>query len=162
MVLEPKKPKPDSKAAKQNESKQEQAINRLKQMSAIERMEEQFRQEEANKARTYKGNAISKGSDLTGVSRLEHDSYVSNVEQHIRQYWSIPEWLASKNLKAQVRVRFDSNGNVIKKQLVRSSGNPSFDEAAMAAIDKASPAPAPPDRFARLLENEGILFGFPE
>lgn len=167
VVLDPKKPKdnkkPDPKAsAKPDQNKQQQAINRLKQMSAIEKLEEEFRQDEANKARTYKGNAISKGSDLTGISRLEHDSYVSDVERHIRQYWAIPEWLASKKLKAQVRVRFDSHGNVIRKQLIKSSGNPAFDEAAMDAVDKASPAPAPPERFAGLLENEGILFGFPE
>lgn len=50
-----------------------------------------------------------------------------------------------------------ATGNVIRKQLVKSSGNPAFDEAALEAVERASPAPAPPERFQRLLENEGIL-----
>lgn len=159
--------KPTAKAPKKAdekiiEKKQESAINRLKQQSAIERMEEQFRQEEANKARTFKGNVISKGSELSGLSQLEHDEYVAQVERHIRQHWALPQWLANKDLKAQVRVRFAANGVIIAKQLVKSSGNPAFDEVVLSSVEAASPAPPPPARLARLLEYEGILFGFPE
>lgn len=160
LVLNPKKPNKtdDSKL----EKKQDESINRLKQLSALERLEQQAKQDAMNKPRVYKGNAISKGSDLTGLSRLEHDEYVSNVEQHVRQFWALPQWLANKGLRAQVRVRFDSYGRVIAKTMVKSSGNPAFDEVVMNTVEQASPAPPPPEKFLRLLENEGILFGFPE
>lgn len=164
-------PKPDAKAPakpdpKKLEQKQDAAINRLKQQSAIDRLERDFREAEANKvreaARTFKGNVISKGSELTGIARLEHDEYVAAVERHVRAQWALPQWLANKDLKAQVRVKFDERGHVIAKQLVRSSGNPAFDEVVMETVTKASPAPAPPEKFVRLLAHEGILFGFPE
>lgn len=160
--LNPVKPETKKIDEKKIKKGQSESINRLKQMSSIEKLEEQFRQDEADKARTFKGNAISKGSELTGLSRLEHDAYVSDVERHVHNFWSLESWLANKNLKAQVRVRFDSQGRVTFKQLVKSSGNPAFDDAVMATVDKASPVPAPPEKFVRLLENEGILFGFPE
>ncbi len=164
-------PKPDAKSApkvdnRKIEKQQDAAINRLKQQSALDRLERDFREAEANKvreaARTFKGNAISKGSELTGIAQLEHDEYVAAVERHVRSKWELPQWLANKDLKAQVRVKFDERGNVIGKQLVRSSGNPAFDEVVMDTVTKASPAPAPPEKFVRLLANEGILFGFPE
>lgn len=161
VVLNPTKPAPKVDP-KKNKQQQQAAIAKMKQMSAIDNLEEQFRQDEANKARTYKGNTISKGSELTGLSRLEHDEYVSEVERHVRQFWALPQWLANKDLKAQVRVRFDARGNIIARQLVKSSGNPAFDEVVIDTIEKASPAPAPPERLAKLLEREGILFGFPE
>lgn len=161
--LNPFKPDGKTKAdSKKIEQKQDAAINRLKQMSAIEKLEQEFRQDAANKARTFKGNVISKGSELTGISQLEHDEYVAAVERHVRSQWAVPQWLANKDLKAQVRVKFDSNGNVIEKKLIRSSGNTAFDEVVLETIVKASPAPAPPEKFVRLLGNEGILFGFPE
>lgn len=163
--------KPDAKSVKKPdtkklEQKQDAAINRLKQQSALDRLERDFREAETNRAReaarTFKGNVISKGSDLTGIAQLEHDEYVATVERHVRAQWALPQWLANKDLKAQVRVKFDERGNVIGKQLVRSSGNAAFDEVVMETITKASPAPTPPEKFVRLLANEGILFGFPE
>lgn len=166
--LNPVKPdaKPDPKAPKvdpkKTERAQDAAINRLKQQSAIEKMEQEFRQAEVAKARTFKGNVISKGSELTGINQLEHDEFVAAVERHVRAQWALPQWLSNKDLKAQVRVKFDDKGNVIGKQLVKSSGNTAFDEVVLETITKASPAPAPPEKFVRLLENEGILFGFPE
>lgn len=146
--------------------KQTAAIDRLKQMSALEEIEKQVQNDNKNRAlekiKKIKGNALSNGSELTGVTRLQHDNYVATVEQHIRQNWALPEWLARKNLRAQVRVRFDERGNVTSREIFKSSGNPSFDEVALATVEKSSPVPIPPEKFVKILNSDGILLGFPE
>lgn len=141
--------------------KQQDALNRLKQMSAIEDLEKQVKIEKTS-AISYKGNQVVKGSDLRGLSLLQRDAYVSDVEKHIRRFWILPQWLANKDLHAKIRVRFDENGSVTGREIVRSSGNPSFDEAVMNTLEKASPVPKPPDKLQKILAYEGILVGFPD
>lgn len=145
-------------------SKEQEALKKIKAMNALEEIEKQVELENKKKAaaRILKGNQLSSGTELSGLTKIEHDNYVANVERHIRQNWSLPEWLAQKKLKAQVRVRFDENGNIIDKAIYRSSGNPSFDEIALNTVQKSSPVPAPPTKFVKILSHEGILFGFPE
>lgn len=149
------------KPKKDNTKKQEEALKRLKQMQALEDIEKDVKKEKAV-AVTYKGNQVSKGSDLRGLSLLQHESYVSDVERHIRRYWVIPQWLANKNLRTKVRVKFDDSGAVTSRDIVQSSGNPSFDQAVLETLEKASPVPKPPEKLQRVLAYEGILVGFPE
>ncbi len=153
-----KKPKADTK-------KQQEALNRLKQMSALENLKSQMAKDRApapaNK-QIFAGNQIATGSDLKGLSKIQHDSYIAQVERHIKNNWALPQWLANKKLRAQVRVKIDSRGMILSKDLVRPSGNSSFDDVALETIEKSSPVPVPPDKLARVLANEGILFGFPD
>lgn len=150
--------------------KEQAALDKLKQMSAFDEIERQEREDAKQKnqekaierLKQIKGNALSSGSELRGVTKLQHDNYISMIEKQVRQNWSLPEWLAKKNLKAQVRVRFDEHGNVIFREIAKSSGNISFDELVMAAVLKSSPVPAPPAKFIKILNVEGILLGFPE
>lgn len=164
------KPTPKEKvsdAINLNPNKQkEAALKKLKQISAIEEIEKELQEENKRKAleklQKFKGNVLSSGSELTGVAKLQHDNYIATVEKQIRQNWEIPEWLSNKNLKAQVRVRFDENGNVISKDIFKSSGNPTFDDLALDTVQKSSPVPPPPAKFVRILSVEGLLLGFPE
>lgn len=163
-----KEPKKDLDAVnlKKTEKKQQAAIEKLKQMEAMEEIEKQLQEENRKKAleklKQIKGNAISSGTELKGVAKLQHDNYIATVERHIRQNWSVPEWLAKKKLSAQVRVRFDQNGNVISREIAKSSGNSSFDDIVIQTVQVSSPVPAPPEKFAKILNSEGILLGFPE
>ncbi|GIL18194.1 MAG: hypothetical protein BroJett040_19450 [Oligoflexia bacterium] len=144
--------------------KQKAALDKLKAMSALEDINKQVEQERRSKTppKVYKGNQLSSGTELTGLSKLQHETYIAQVERHIKQNWAVPQWLAQKNLKAQVRVRFDERGNLLSNDIYRSSGNPSFDEIALETVQKSAPVPPPPEKFVRILSSEGILFGFPE
>ncbi|MFN7728652.1 MAG: energy transducer TonB [Bdellovibrio sp.] len=161
---------PDAINLDKNKSKQKDAMAKLKQMSAFEKIQQQELAEErkkldalaAAKAKQIKGNQISSGSQLSGISRLQADNYIGNVERQIRANWVLPQYLAKKNLKAQVRVRFDETGQVLSAQIVKSSGNPTFDEIVIDTVQKSSPVPPPPEKFVRLFNLEGVLFGFPE
>lgn len=166
-LLPQKKKDNDAINLDKSKSKQKDALNRLKQMEAMEKLE---REAEAERARAQaeaarkliKGNQVSSGTQLTGLSKLQAEAYIEQVEQQIRSNWSLPQWLAKKPLTARVRVRFDEKGNITSTQIVKSSGNPSFDEIVVDTVRKSSPVPPPPEKFVRMLSVEGILFGFPE
>jgi colicin import membrane protein len=151
------KPKVD---LKQTKAQQQEALNRLKALEAIEK----FKEAEAAKQKTqeYKGNVVTEGSSLTGLAQIEFDRYLSQIETNIRQNWNLPKWLEDANLRAQVRVMIDERGYVINKKIETSSGNESFDDTVIAAVEKASPLPPPPDRLKNVLSTRGFVLNFPE
>lgn len=145
------------------EKKQNTALAKLKQDSALDKIKEELKKEERKgPTPTFKGNQVTTGSELRGLVRAQHDEYVSQIERNIRNNWSLPEYLANKGLKAQVRIKISDRGVVADIKLLRSSGNPSFDESVLGTVKRSSPLPAPPNRLEILLRNEGIVLGFPE
>lgn len=154
---------------KQQKSKEKAALDKLKAMAALDKIQEdvaneQKKESDAKKttAAKIKGNVLSAGSALTGLSKLQHDSYIGDLDSHVKQHWALPEWLAKKDYKAQVRVRIDENGNIISRQITKSSGNPSYDAEVLATVDKSAPFPRPPEKFSAIVRIDGILIGFPE
>ena len=99
---------------------------------------------------------------MTGIAKLQNDNYISDLDRHIKQNWTIPEWLAKRDYKAQVRVFVDSRGNILGRKIVKSSGNPSYDEEVLATIDRSAPFPAPPEKLIAVFSVDGILIGFPD
>ena len=150
---------------KNNQEKQKNAIERLK---ALEKLQQDLkRQNQQNEAiNKLKGNAISKGqsrsADLTGLDRVNYSDYIGELDNHVKANWQIPAWLANQQLKARARLRIDSQGNVLEKKIISSSGNPEYDNAVLNSIMRGAPYPAPPENLAGVLEAEGIVLGFPE
>jgi colicin import membrane protein len=175
----PPQPAPDTAAPPQQElkketpkeeaislkKKQNDALAKLKAMDALEKIKQDAKKEEADKKASkikYKGNILSPGTELSGLNKLQHEEYIVNLDRHIKQHWTLPEWLAKKNYSAQVRVRIDDKGRILSKQLMRSSGNNSYDDIVLTTIDKAAPFPTPPEKFTAIVSINGILIGFPE
>lgn len=165
--------KDDSINLEKNKASQQSAIDKLKAMAALEKIKDEVAEEKKKTppagtgaattgAAKVKGNMVSPGDSLTGLNKLQHDTYGADLNRHIKQHWEVPEWLAKRDLKAQVVVYLDTRGNVLERKIVKSSGNPEYDEAALATIDKSSPFPAPPEKFQAYVSVNGILIGFPE
>lgn len=140
---------------KKMERSQESAMSRLKAMEALEKIKAE------TEAKPVKGTEISKGNSLTGLEQIEYDRYFDQVEKLLYSNWALPEWLVHMDLRAQALVLVDENGNVTKKEILKSSGNPTFDDQMMTAIEKSSPFPAPPARLQGVLANQGFVFNFP-
>jgi colicin import membrane protein len=151
------------------------ALERLKAMQALDDLnrqeadeqkakDEQLRQEKlkALAAVKSKGNAISPGTAMRGLSKLEYDNYLSALDKHIKSNWALPEWLARGGWRARVRVHFDTSGVITRRELVVKSGNPEFDERVLEAVDRSSPLPPPPEKFVDIVDVSGVIFGFPE
>jgi len=164
--------KPDTEAINlaQAKKKQQEALNRLKSMSAIDQIKKDIESEKkakeasaaAQKATPVKGNVLSAGTELTGLNKLQHENYVGLIDRQIKDNWSLPEWLAKKDYKAQVLLKIDERGTVIFRQIVKSSGNPNYDDVVLDTIDKSAPYPPPPEKLIAIVGNRGLLIGFPE
>ena len=175
-VVLPKK-EPDAINLEKVKSKERNALDKLKTMDALDKIKEDLAKEQQKKSAAaaaasavaeegppakIKGNVLSPGTALTGLSKLQHDTYLSDLDQHIKANWALPEWLANRDLKAQVKVYIDARGLIISRRIFKSSGNPSYDAEALATIDRSAPFPPPPEKFASMVEVDGILIGFPE
>lgn len=169
-----KVPKKDDEAISLNKEKktQKEALEKLKAMAAIEELKKTMEKEPVKKIagmgdakapnHTVKGNILSPGTSLTGLNRLQHDSYLSSLDQQIKQNWFLPEWLAKKPLRTQVRLKIDEKGRVLSREITLSSGNSSYDELALETIDKSAPFAPPPEKFVSIVAINGLLIGFPE
>jgi colicin import membrane protein len=160
------KPNPESlkKAEEKNKRKEQDALKKLQQLEAIEQLKNKMTAEEKLKkaAQTFKGNQISSGTELKGLTAVQHDNYVGLIKKKIYANWALPQWLAHKQLAAQVVVQVDDQGNIVGKKMYKSSGNPAYDDAVLESVMRSSPLPKPPESLAKLLLNEGLLVGFPE
>lgn len=165
VVLKPKKESSDKKRDALN-NKTSDAIEKLKKKMAIEKIKEEMmdqeRQKITNRITQYKGNAISPGTDLKGVEKLQHENYLSQLDQHVKNFWILPEWLAKGNYKAQVKIYLDEKGLLINVELIKSSGNPNYDDIVVETVKKAVPYPVPPEKFKQIVEISGMVLGFPE
>lgn len=167
---EQKKIDPDAVNLDTVKKKQQQALSRLKSLSAIEQIKKNLEKQkkESEKSGTeksstqVKGNILSPGTELTGLNKLQHENYVAQIDHQIKQNWSIPEWLAKKDYKAQVLLKLDENGLIVFRQIVKSSGNPNYDDAVLETIDKSAPYPHPPEKLIAIVGTRGMLIGFPE
>ena len=159
----PPKPKDEAINIDKVKSQQKSALDKLKAMAALEKIKEDVAHEKKKAAAApVRGNILSPGSSLTGLNKLQHDTYAADLNTHIKERWQLPEWLAKRDYKAQARVFIDSRGNILGRKIVISSGNPSYDEAVLETIDRAAPFPAPPEKFLAIISADGILIGFPE
>jgi colicin import membrane protein len=151
--------KPEKKNIKQIKKSQKQALDRIKALMAIE---DSLKKQEERPAAQIKGNRISPGTALAGLDKMEYLDYIGELDSHVKQHWTLPEWLADGDFSARAHVKIDEFGYVVHKKIIRSSNNPTYDSLVMKAIDDASPFPKPPDQYADLVKVDGIVFGFPE
>jgi len=168
-----KPPQKDVEAVNLNreKNKQKEALEKLKAMSAIEKIKEDLENDKkkiagqgSSKASgaKIKGNVLSPGTELNGLNKLQHDNYLATLDQQIKQHWFLPQWLAKKSLRTQIRLKIDEKGQVLFREIVLSSGNSSYDELALDTIDKAAPFAPPPEKFVSIVATNGLLIGFPE
>ena len=144
-------------------SKQNEALDRLKKLNAIDQIKKSLENETKNSAKAavpVKGNVISAGSSLTGVNKLQHDQYRGLLNEHVKQNWTAPEWLSNKKLKTQVLAKFDQAGILLEKKVLLSSGNAEFDALAITALERSVPLPAPPEKFADVVRYNGVVIEF--
>lgn len=167
-VLPPKQQvKVDTEAInlKKVKATQKSALEKLKAQSAIEKLKQEMQNEEARKAAVaavVKGRVISAGTALTGLDKVQADDYLQTLDSHIKQYWTLPQWLINKPYKARVLVKFDSSGKIISKHIVQSSGVQAYDDYCLQSVADAEPFPKFAEKFSEKYKTDGVLIGFPE
>ena len=161
----------DAVSLEKAKAKQKAALDKLKKLSALERIKQDVASDEEKKKRDnskptstapIKGRALSAGTRLTGLDKLQSDNYLAQLDSKVKSQWTLPQWLIDKPFKARVLVRIDENGRIIFKAISQSSGNKTYDEYALAAVEKASPFGKVPDKFVDIYRLDGVTFAFPD
>lgn len=155
-------PKPIDSKIDLTKQKQSKALEQLKALKAVEEEMKKAKEEANRKAQPIKGNVLAAGTSPRGIHKLEYDNYIGEIDNHVKQNWALPEWLAKAGLRARVRVRINEQGYIEDKRLVMSSGNNEYDALAIQAVERSSPFPAPPEKFVNLVGIDGIIFQFPD
>lgn len=147
-------------------SKQKLALEKIKKLSALEKIREQVSKEAASTKATGKAKSksrtIAAGTSLTGLDKIDASQYLLLLDYNIKQVWTLPQWLMNKNLQAQVLVKFTTAGQILSTQIVKSSGDTTYDSYCMQAVSKASPFPKVPEKFSEKFSIDGLVIGFPE
>ncbi|MBA2404126.1 MAG: TonB C-terminal domain-containing protein [Bdellovibrionales bacterium] len=111
------------------------------------------------------GNRLSKGSALVGdysdEQNSEFSAYVQTLPELVRAHWKLPTYLMNQNLKCKIAIYLSASGEVVKTNLIESSGQSEFDARAEKAIRDGSPYPKPDAAVVPRLANSGIILKFP-
>ena len=153
------KPKPAKPPALEKiKAQQKSALEKLQALESLDNIKREVKEKPE-----YKGARLSKGSSPTGSETLQFEmlKYFTSLKSHIKIFWSLPQELASQNLRAEIYVEIGLDGSVFKKQIMQSSGSAAFDARVLEALDRASPFPAPPKEVQKQL-SQGVVFRFPE
>jgi colicin import membrane protein len=157
MVIKPKTQSHSSEKSQEKtvEKRNKRALDRLKALSKIHDISD-------DSALPVKGNKVSPGSSLSGEAKeSDQASYYDALQDLLKDNWTLPPWIARKNLTAQVKVKIDARGHLIDLKFTKSSDNPQFDEAVKRAIQESLPFPTPPTELENKLLHDGISLGFP-
>lgn len=173
--VEPDKTKmPPKNVAKEDEvnleksrARQREALNRLKTQSALEKIRQDVKNESATRVRNSNAapmptRVIAAGSALSGLDQLHANDYLSAVDRNIKQVWTLPQWLMNKPYKTQILVKISTQGQILSTDIISSSGNSSYDQYCLEAVEKAAPFPQVPDKLSEKFRVDGIVIGFPE
>ena len=147
------------KEIKNIEQQQNQALDKLSAIEKIEEIKKELEEPEYVGAKISKGNA-QEGTE--GEVDFEMLQYFTSLKAHINMYWSLPQELADKNFRAEIYTEIDSEGKVLKGNIMKSSGNEDFDARVLEVIHRASPLPKPPTKKIEKLLSKGVVLKFPE
>lgn len=163
----PKKEKPvvkDEINLTKTKTKQKKALDKIKKMAALDKIKQAVTSETAKAGvkKAAKPYVVAPGTQLSGLDKIEAAEYLQSLDASIKQSWQLPQWLINKNLRTQVLVKFNTAGQLISTKVLTPSGNSTYDNYCLQAINKAAPFPKVPAKFSEKFSVDGLVVGFPE
>ena len=149
--------KKETKVEKKNEAKETAVSLDSVRERLIQTAVERARNRTDNGQKTSKGEmintgtgegegaaALGKGGRGGGVVKgMEFVIYQNRMLSTIKTNWV---WVGQRsNLRVVVRFNIKENGEIFGLKVVQASGNASYDDSVIRAVNKSSPLPAPPD-----------------
>ncbi|MCY4643288.1 MAG: TonB family protein [Bacteriovoracales bacterium] len=110
------------------------------------------------------GNKLSKGPSLVGDVNTKDLSklhlYMESLPQFVRPHWILPSYLKESEKKCRIQIFIGKEGKLLKSAVMESSGDPQYDNYALAAIQRTQFPVPEPDLVAELASGVVVL-GFP-
>jgi len=105
-----------------------------------------------------KNDNNSNSSDLiSGKQMSELSYYASQISMQAKRNWNLPSYLTNQALTTQVEININSEGTLIYKQILISSGDDLYDSFVLKAIEKASPYPKPFPSVQKIIQGGIVL-----
>jgi TonB family protein len=90
------------------------------------------------------------------LQRLK-SSWIAELSAHFDRHKRNPPLQKFRDAKVILDVTFDRTGHVVSSRVAQSSGDPAYDEAALAMLRRSDPVPRPP----ALVADEGLHYTLP-
>lgn len=81
----------------------------------------------------------------------------AHLSAHFKRHLRVPDVAKHKSAKVWVKVTLDRLGHIASSSIAESSGDPVYDQAALAMLRRADPVPKPPP----LVADAGLTFRLP-
>jgi TonB family protein len=143
---ESKKPVEDDpeKAEKQTSASQESAASEATAMPSVENAQESER-------------SVAPQQGTGASARRIQATWQKELVAHLDKHKRYPPEHLQKNAEILVNFVLDRLGHVVSATIVKGSGDPVFDNAALAMVHRSDPVPPPPP----LIADEGLSFTLP-
>lgn len=118
---------------------------------------------QTEKKKPVKGNKVSEGGESGSNEEQEtvKIAYLEGIGYQIRANWELPKHLKEDYFYAEVEIRLNEKGELIRKKIITSSQNELVDQLVLEAIEKSAPFPPPPDSIKDFIKNEDVVLGLP-
>jgi TonB family protein len=84
-------------------------------------------------------------------------TWQKELAAHLDKYKRYPGDRSHQSAEIVIKFELDRTGHVVSTNIVKSSGDQAFDDAALAMMRRADPVPPPPP----LVADEGLSFSMP-
>jgi TonB family protein len=84
-------------------------------------------------------------------------TWQKELAAHLDKYKRYPGDRSHQSAQIIIKFELDRTGHVVSTDIVKSSGDQAFDDAALAMMRRADPVPAPPP----LVADEALSFSMP-
>lgn len=156
---------------KTSKAKQKAALDKLRKATALDKIKQDLKNDSIDKLKSQikksassssRSRIIMAGTVLSGLDKLQANGYLQELDQNIKKFWALPQWLINKAYKAQLLVKFNVQGQILSLKIISSSGNSSYDQYCIRAVEKAAPFAEVPEKLTEKFSIDGIVIGFPE
>ena len=95
----------------------------------------------AKNEKSTQGNSHSKGAITFSTGDMKYWGYMQRLKQKIESVWVYPQWAIRRGIYGELEIRFTilKNGSLGDVTVVRTSGYPVLDEAALKALRDGQP-----------------------
>jgi colicin import membrane protein len=138
--LQAEKVAAEKKAAELKAEKAQAARERLEAAAAVEARDDQMRRIMGQAGATGGPQATGTAQQASGPSPGYNSRLVARIRPNV-----VFTGAVNANPVAEIEVRTQPDGTITSRRLVRSSGNPAWDEAALRAIDRTGSLPRDTD-----------------
>ena len=153
--------KPEEQDSKQEEEETEQGNEQETQEETEEKNEQETEEENETIPQDISGEEQegSNSSELSVQEISELSYYAQQISNKVKNNWKIPSYLKDKSLATEVEIKINTQGRIISKKIILSSGDDFFDSFVLKTVEKADPYPSPPLLVQKMIA-DGIVLNF--